>query len=456
MLLACVPPRCVMVLEACAPTAERSLIREDGGMHEQGVRPARPHHRLTEDGRRMREVLTYSRRGSRFSPRQQAGLGRPRRSAGGSRTRPSTSPASRWPTWFGREAPLIVEIGSGVGEATAALAAARPAYDVLAFEVWRPGVADGLGRVAEAGATNVRFCSVDAVWSMEHLVGPGRWRSCGRSSPTRGRRRGTTSADWSRRSSRGSRRAGSRPGGWWRLATDWADYAEQMVEVLDAEPALEGGVVAALGRAAGHQVRAQGRRRRPGDHRPGLRPTLTAGLSASAAATSWRSVRSWPRMWPGSPVDRASRNAPSKVTNTWSASASRSIRGSARPSPRAAARRCPRARRRSPSTIGSDVPSSTQLALGQDRDVEAARLRRHDLVGRVLEVRAGTRPPVRPGRRWPRARAPSAGLEVGDVGGGVAVDEGAGQVELGRRSGGRTRPSRLPEAAITWSTDVAA
>mgnify|MGYP003286774315 CR=1 FL=1 len=35
------------------------------------VRPARPHHKLTEDGRRMREVLSYSRRGSRFTPRQQ-------------------------------------------------------------------------------------------------------------------------------------------------------------------------------------------------------------------------------------------------------------------------------------------------------------------------------------------------------------------------------------------------
>ena len=39
-------------------------------MHEEAARPARPHHRLTDDGRRMREVLTYSRRGSRFTPRQ--------------------------------------------------------------------------------------------------------------------------------------------------------------------------------------------------------------------------------------------------------------------------------------------------------------------------------------------------------------------------------------------------
>ena len=68
---------------------------------------------------------------------------------------------------------MIVEIGSGIGEATAALAPARASYDVLAFEVWQPGVADALWRVAESGAANVRFCSVDAVWSMEHLVAPG-------------------------------------------------------------------------------------------------------------------------------------------------------------------------------------------------------------------------------------------------------------------------------------------
>ena len=82
-------------------------------------------------------------------------------------------PDFRWATWFGREAPLVVEIGSGVGETTAALAPARAAYDVLAFEVWRPGIADALARVVETGATNVRFCSVDAVWSTEHLLGPG-------------------------------------------------------------------------------------------------------------------------------------------------------------------------------------------------------------------------------------------------------------------------------------------
>ena len=161
-----------------------------------GVRPARPHQRLTDDGRRMREVLTYARRGSRFTPRQREAW-----DAHHERwvvpDEAVDEPGVPVADWFGREAPLVVEIGSGIGEATAALAPARAAYDVLAFEVWRPGIADALWRVAESGATNVRFCSVDAVWSMEHLLDAGRrWPSCGRSSPTPGTRRSTTSAGW--------------------------------------------------------------------------------------------------------------------------------------------------------------------------------------------------------------------------------------------------------------------
>ena len=146
-------------------------------------------------------------------------------------------------SWFGRKAPLIVEIGSGVGEATAALAATRPAYDVLAFEVWRPGVADGLARVIDAGATNVRFCSVDAVWSMQHLVAEGSLAELWTFFPdpwhkTRHLKRRMVNPDFARLAA--SRLA---PGGAWRLATDWTDYAEQMVEVLDGEPSLDGGVV---------------------------------------------------------------------------------------------------------------------------------------------------------------------------------------------------------------------
>ena len=210
-------------------------------MTDNRVRPARPHHKLTEDGRRMREVLTYSRRGSRFTPRQAEGW---------------AAYAEQW--WvpdeavdaaeftiagmFDREAPLIVEIGCGVGEATAVLAGNRPDHNVLAFEVWRPGVADTLGRVGEAGATNVRMLSVDAVWSMEHLVEPGSLAGLWTFFPDpwhkkKHHKRRLVNPDFARLAA--SRLA---PGAEWRLATDWADYAEQMVEVLDAEPLLEGGV----------------------------------------------------------------------------------------------------------------------------------------------------------------------------------------------------------------------
>ena len=207
-----------------------------------GVRPARPHHKLTADGRRMREVLSYSRRGSRFTPRQQAGWDA-HHEAWVVPDEAVDRPGFSWRDWFGREAPLIVEIGSGIGEATAALAPARPASDVLALEVWRPGTADALARVAESGATNVRFCSVDAVWSMQHLLHerdvaelwtffPDPWHK------KKHHKRRLVNPEFAALAA--TRLA---PGARWRLATDWSDYAEQMVEVLDAEPLLSGGVV---------------------------------------------------------------------------------------------------------------------------------------------------------------------------------------------------------------------
>jgi tRNA (guanine-N7-)-methyltransferase len=189
----------------------------------------------------MREVHTYSRRGGRFTPTQSAAW-----EAHHERwVIPQDAlddPGFAWSTWFGRDAPLVVEIGSGIGESTAALAAARPAYDVLALEVWLPGVADGLGRVAEAGATNVRFCAVDAVWSMEHLVAEGSLAGLWTFFPDpwpkkRHHKRRLVNREFAHLAA--TRLA---PGATWRLATDWADYAEQMREVLDAEPLLAGGV----------------------------------------------------------------------------------------------------------------------------------------------------------------------------------------------------------------------
>jgi tRNA (guanine-N7-)-methyltransferase len=208
-------------------------------VYEAKVRPARPHTGLTEDGRRLAEVLTYTRRGSRLSDRQAAAWERHR---------------ERWwipdeavdaPDFDVREAfedpsaPLVVEIGSGIGEATASLAAARPSYNVLAFEVWHPGVAETFLRLEAAGADNVRMISVDAVWSMEHLLGEGEVTELWTFFPDpwpkkRHHRRRLVGPEF-------AHLAATRlvPGGVWRLATDWPAYAEQMAEVLGVEQLLE-------------------------------------------------------------------------------------------------------------------------------------------------------------------------------------------------------------------------
>jgi tRNA (guanine-N7-)-methyltransferase len=202
--------------------------------------PARPHLKFTEDGRRIREVLSYARRGSRFTPSQQGSWEAhqhkwviPDEAVDAA----DFSPAR----WFGREAPLVVEIGSGIGEATAALAARRPEHDILAFEVWRPGIAHSLGLLAEAGADNVRLIGVDASWAVEHLFGPGSIEELWTFFPDpwpkkRHHKRRLVSAHFAELVA-----DRLRPGALWRLATDWAEYAAHMQVLLDAEPGLDGG-----------------------------------------------------------------------------------------------------------------------------------------------------------------------------------------------------------------------
>ncbi|WGL53186.1 tRNA (guanosine(46)-N7)-methyltransferase TrmB [Nocardioides sp. BP30] len=204
------------------------------------VDPARPGVRLTDDGRPVREVVSYTRRGGRLTPAQQQ--------AWDARAREWVVPEEdvaadgfSWSERFGRDAAILVEIGSGVGEALATVA--RPEHNVIGIEVWKPGVADTLRRLEKAGIDNVRMCSVDAVWVLEHTLAPGQLSELWTFFPdpwhkARHHKRRLVSPSFARLVA--SRLA---PGGVWRLATDWADYADQMVEVLDAEPALSGGVV---------------------------------------------------------------------------------------------------------------------------------------------------------------------------------------------------------------------
>jgi tRNA (guanine-N7-)-methyltransferase len=208
-------------------------------MERDRVRPARPHTGLTEDGRRRAVLTTYTRRGSRLTRRQAEAWSR-RCADWWIPDEAVDDPSFDLSSWFGREAPLVVEIGSGNGEATSVLAAARPDLNVLAFEVWRPGVASTFLNLEQTGATNVRVLSVDAVWSMEYLLAPSAihelWTFFPDPWPKKRhhRRRLVTPAFAALASSR------LEPGALWRLATDWPDYAEQMREVLHGEPTLAG------------------------------------------------------------------------------------------------------------------------------------------------------------------------------------------------------------------------
>ncbi len=205
-------------------------------------RPVRPHQRVLPDGRRAREVLTYARRGGRLTPRQQQAWD----AWAGERVLGDDAldrPVLDLAAVFGRPAPLVVEIGCGVGEATGVLAAARPEANVLGIEVWKPGLASALAEVAEAGATNVRLAGVDAVWFFEQHLGPASVAEVWTFFPD----------PWPKTRHHKRRLVGPAfaalvadrlvPGGAWRLATDWPAYADRMRSVLDAEPALAGGEV---------------------------------------------------------------------------------------------------------------------------------------------------------------------------------------------------------------------
>lgn len=114
-----------------------------------------------------------------------------KRRAGRVTTRQAAALADLWPALglvveprpldlaglFGRVAPRVLEIGFGMGEATAVMAAAEPDVDVLAVDVHTPGQGNLLRLVAEAGISNVRVADGDARELLAHMVGPASLRA---------------------------------------------------------------------------------------------------------------------------------------------------------------------------------------------------------------------------------------------------------------------------------------
>jgi tRNA (guanine-N7-)-methyltransferase len=113
-------------------------------------------------------VRTFKRRAGRVTSTQAAALGRLWSRFGLS----ADGAPLDLPEVFGRVAPVVLEIGFGMGEATAALAAAQPDRDVLAVDVHTPGHGNLLKLVEAQGLTNVRVVSGDARVLLSEMVGP--------------------------------------------------------------------------------------------------------------------------------------------------------------------------------------------------------------------------------------------------------------------------------------------
>ena len=139
---------------------------------------------------------------------------------------------------FGRSAPAILEIGFGMGETTAAIAAAHPERDFLGLEVHGPGVGALLNRVDAAGLTNVRVIQHDAVDVVAHMIPPASLAGVHVYFPD----------PWPKKRHHKRRLLQPRfvhalaqrlaPGGYLHAATDWDDYAQEILATLSAEPLL--------------------------------------------------------------------------------------------------------------------------------------------------------------------------------------------------------------------------
>ena len=139
---------------------------------------------------------------------------------------------------FGRAAPKILEIGFGMGETMADIAVRHPENDYLGIEVHAPGVGSLLNRIAGLGIANVRVIRHDAVEVLEHMLAPQSLAGAHVFFPDpwpkkRHHKRRLIQPPFARLLA-----SRLKPGAHLHVATDWEDYARQILEVLSAEPLL--------------------------------------------------------------------------------------------------------------------------------------------------------------------------------------------------------------------------
>ena len=190
---------------------------------------------MTEAGQLMRRIRSFVRREGRLTEGQSSAI-----ENGWPQWGVDYAPGVMdWNTVFGRTAPRFLEIGFGMGGATAEIARNHPGNDYLGIEVHRPGVGNLLKLIEQDGLTNLRLMSHDAVDVVNEMIAPGSLDGILIFFPD----------PWHKKRHHKRRliqpefvhllASRLKPGGTIHCATDWENYAVQMLEVLSAEPALE-------------------------------------------------------------------------------------------------------------------------------------------------------------------------------------------------------------------------
>jgi tRNA (guanine-N7-)-methyltransferase len=183
-------------------------------------------------------IRTYKPRRTRITQRAQLALAEQR-----DFVLPVTSEPLDADRIWGPAVPVVLEIGFGDGLATASMAAADPATGVLAIDVHTPGVGELLWRIGDQSLANIRVMEADALGVLARMVRPHSLAGVRSYFPD----------PWPKARHHKRRlvqpevldlvRSRLVPGGFWHLATDWADYADAMAAAFGADRHWSGGIV---------------------------------------------------------------------------------------------------------------------------------------------------------------------------------------------------------------------
>jgi len=142
-------------------------------------------------------------------------------------------------TVFGRQAPLVIEIGFGMGDSLAEMAAANPHLNYIGIEVHRPGVGKLLNNIATRGLTNLHIYCHDAVEILRDCIADGSVEAVQIFFPDPWHKKKHHKRRLVQPAFISALTRKLRPGGRIHLATDWQNYAEHMMTVLQANRDLE-------------------------------------------------------------------------------------------------------------------------------------------------------------------------------------------------------------------------